>query len=224
MNVTIQGEVHGSEEDKEAILTHGLESFDCLLIEGRKPEIEIQNLTIGYSIFIIGYVLGSWIQSTIETESGVDLQEEAENADIEYNDQIDADIPTMYQMVPERLKQVIGLILLLLIPVAIIGVNRLVLVLYISTIPLLYTGLVDNVGIRFAGGKRNQYMANEIVRIADRENYDEAIVLCGQSHLYGLTDELESRGHEVTSHDSNHWLRYPYLILKKVNDVITAKL
>jgi hypothetical protein len=46
---------------------------------------------------------------------------------------------------------------------------------------------------------RDEFMANEIIRVCEREGYSEVLVLCGDNHVSGISRRLRKTGWDVDS-------------------------
>ena len=204
---TVQGEVHAAESDKQALLERGLEEYDAVLVEGRSPTLVVRELTVGYAAFLMGYVTLMWLQAVVartraKLAGGTSLRAAVEAAGVDYHDRIDADTATVYEMVPRWGKYLIGGWLVGALSV-VVGVNRVVLVVFALSVPYLYATF-SVVLVAVAGGGRAAHMADRITTVADQRAYDRVAVLCGDSHREAIREELEDREWSVTTHPSSH--------------------
>lgn len=206
---TVQGEVHAAESDKQALLERGLEEYDAVLVEGRSPTLVVRKLTIGYAAFLMGYVTLMWLQGVVararaRVAGRTSLRAAVEAAGVDYHDRIDADTATVYEMVPRWGKYLLGSWLVAALAVSILlGVNRVVLVVFALSVPYLYATF-SVVLVAVAGGGRASHMAERITAVADRQAYDRVAVLCGDSHREAIRKELENREWSVTTYGSRH--------------------
>lgn len=210
---TIQGEVHAGETDKRALLERGLEDYDAVLVEGRTPTLVVEQLTVGYAAFLMGYVTLMWLQAAVVRArervpgrfgSRIDLRDATERAGAAYHDRIDADTATIYGLVPAHVRYALGASLgLLLAACVVVGVNRLVIALFAPSIPYLYTTVaVVYVGRSSKG--RASHMAETITTLAEERAYDRVAVLCGDAHREDVGEALERDEWSVTTHGSRH--------------------
>ena len=209
---TVQGEVHGTTKDTRALLQHGLDGYDAVVVEGRSPTLVVRELTLGYAAFLMGYVSLMWFQSAVTRLRSrwggrLDLRRVAECRGVAYHDRIDADTAAVYEMVPRWGKRLIGGCLLALLALATVAaINRFVLVAFALALPYLYTTLVV-VLIKLTGSARATYMAESITKLAEKRSYDRVVVLCGDAHREDVREALEARNWRVETRKSNHPLR-----------------
>lgn len=205
----VQGEVHASETDRQALVEHGLEDCDAVLVEGRSRTIGIRRLTLGYAAFLMGYVTLMWMQAAIDRirdrlSGRTPLRELADRAGVDYYDRIDADTDAVYEMCPDGFKYVYGAVLVGFLALTIAdGLNRLLLVGFSLSVPYIYTtGCI--VAVKFAGGGRVTHMADRITDIAETRSYDRVAVLCGDAHRSAVGDALREREWAVQTYGSRH--------------------
>lgn len=209
---TVQGEVHAGETDKRALLERGLDGYDAVLVEGRSPTLVIEDLTVGYAAFLMGYVTLMWVQAAVARmrqrlagqTARTNLRVAAKRAGVDYHDRIDADTATVYELVPTPVRYLLGAWLGSLLAVAIlVGVNRLVIAGFALSIPYLYATFAV-VFVKLAGGARAVHMADRITTLAEERSYDRVAVLCGDAHREDIGEALERREWTVTTHGSKH--------------------
>lgn len=209
---TVQGEVHAGETDKRALLERGLDGYDAVLVEGRSPTLVVEDLTVGYAAFLMGYVTLMWVQAAVARmrqrlagpPARTNLRVAAERAGVDYHDRIDADTATVYELVPTPVRYLLGAWLGSLLAVAIlVGVNRLVIAGFALSIPYLYATFAV-VFVKLAGGARAVHMADRITTLAEERSYDRVAVLCGDAHREDIGEALERREWTVTTHGSKH--------------------
>ncbi|MES3516848.1 MAG: hypothetical protein PPP58_04190 [Natronomonas sp.] len=208
----VQGEVHAAETDKRALIERDLEEYDAVFVEGRRPTIVVRDLTLGYAVFLAGYVSLMWIQAAVGRIGGrftnrIDLRAEAERRGVAYADRIDADTVAIYGMVPLWARRLAGGWLVTVLAVTLlVGINRLVLVAFVVSLPYLYTTICV-VAVKLLGGGRAGHMAEQITTLAEERSYDRIAVLCGDAHREDVGAALEDRRWSVTTHRSQHPLR-----------------
>lgn len=206
---TVQGEVHAGETDKRALLDRGIEGYDAVLVEGRSPTLVVEDLTLGYAAFLMGYVTLMWVQAAVGrirryVAGRTDLRDAADRADVDYHDRIDADTATVYELVSAPVTYLLGALLAGLLALAIlVGVNRLVIAAFALSIPYVYATLAV-VFVKFTGGDRATHMADAITDLAEERSYDRVAVLCGDAHREDVGEALERREWSVTTHGSRH--------------------
>lgn len=206
---TVQGELHGGETDKRALLERGLEDYDAVLVEGRSPTLVLEDPTLGYAAFLVGYVTLAWVQAAVgRTRDRVagrpDLRAAAERAGADYHDRIDADTATVYELVPDPVRYVLGTSLASVLALCVlVGVSRLLVAGFALSIPYLYTTLAV-VSVKYADGGRASHMADAITALAEERSYDRVAVLCGDAHREDVGEALQRREWDVTTYGSRH--------------------
>lgn len=210
---TVQGEVHAGSADAQALLERGLDEYDAVLVEGRSPTLVVEDLTVGYAGFLMGYVTLAWLQVAAgrirEQTVGpfaetADLRTAADRADVDYHDRIDADTAAVYELVPTRARYLLGTVLVgILALIVAVGVHRAVVALFAVSLPYLYATLVVAV-VKATGGGRARHMAETVTAIAEERSYDRVAVLCGDAHREDVGEALERREWSVTTYRSRH--------------------
>lgn len=206
---TVQGELHAGETDKRALLERGLEEYDAVLVEGRSPTLVVEELTLGYAAFLMGYVTLMWLQAVVDrmrdrVAGRTDLREATDRAGVDYHDRIDADTATVYELVSAPVKYLLGALLASLLALCIlVGVSRLLVAAFALSVPYLYTTLAV-VFVKLSGSGRASHMADTITDLAEDRSYDRVAVLCGDAHREDLGEALERREWSVTTHRSRH--------------------
>jgi hypothetical protein len=210
---TVQGEVHAGQTDARALQERGLEQYDAVLVEGRSPTLVVEDLTLGYAGFLMGYVTLAWLQvvaSRVRDRTvgrfgaTADLRAAADRAGVDYHDRIDADTATVYELVPTSVRYLLGTVLLgLLALVVAAGVHRAVVALFAISLPYLYATLAVAV-VKATGGGRARHMAETVTDLADARSYDRVAVLCGDAHREDVGEALERREWSVETYRSRH--------------------
>ena len=207
---TVQGEFHASGRDARALAEgDDLEAYDAVLVEGRSPTLVVRDLTLGYAVFLVGYVTLMWVQAAVarargRIRAGATLRTAADRADAAFHDRIDADTATVYEMVPPTARRLAGAWLLGLLALAVVaGVNRPLLVVLSCSVPYLYTTIAV-VFVKIAGDGRAAHMADRVDAIAEKRSYDRVAVLCGDAHRDAVGEALERREWSVTTRRTRH--------------------
>jgi hypothetical protein len=206
---TVQGEFHAGERDKRALLERGLEEYDAVLVEGRSPTLVVEDLTLRYAVFLMGYVTLVWLQAAVgrtrdRVAGRTDLRAAADRTGVDYDDRIDADTAAIYELVPAPPKYLLGALLGSLLALCVlVGVDRFVVAAFPLSIPYLYTTLTV-VFVKLAGGERATHMADAVTDIAEERSYERVAVLCGDAHREDVGEALERREWSVTTHRSRH--------------------
>ena len=207
---TVQGEFHASGRDARALIEgDDLEAYDAVLVEGRSPTLVVRDLTLGYAVFLVGYVTLMWVQAAVarargRVRAGATLRVAADRADADFHDRIDADTATVYGMVPPTARRLAGAWLLGLLALAVVtGVNRPLLVVLSCSVPYIYTS-VAVVFVKIVGDGRAAHMADRVDAIAERRSYDRVAVLCGDAHRDAVGEALERREWSVTTRRTRH--------------------
>jgi len=217
MEARIQGEIHGS-DDFQSALNAPLSSYDALLIEGREVD-GLENLSTGYSLFLMGYI------PVMQMISGEDLEVVAREAGINYHDNIDADTHTIYYKMNSPLVRWLTFLLLLaalwsvflLVPIIVQGLelprftwifgNFIVSLMTVFGFPVAFMSFLATTspGCLY-GGLRDDYMAEQVDIVAEENGYERVLIQCGQSHVSGIERKLESKGWNVDSQRSQNHL------------------
>lgn len=220
MKAITQGEVHISPKDQENLLSHISPETDAVFIEGRSWDIGGRDMTIGYTVFLIGVLLYLWGQTTISNIGGPSIKDRIRDQGVPIHDEIDRSYAKMYDDYPKWMKLSIGSVLFLAFLWALImptgyriinlGTIRLNLTvferfLYIISVPIGYS-LVYVFAEGWLVGGRDDEMIDNIIRTVEEEGYEQIVVSCGQSHLKPISDALEAQGWEVKPNDTNHEL------------------
>lgn len=228
----IFGEIHQSEGDIKRLRDEDLDEYDALFIEGRDKLKLRENLTVKFLLYAVGYYLYRvllWILEKLNKirnfgNSEQDkLFEEAEGK-LQIHNRIDADSTTIFYelLKDEERNKLFGIpIILALVSIySIFYISTYVAIASLVSVPFSYFGVVV-LYILKKGGRRNQYMVDSITEKCDEQDYHRIMILCGQSHVYGIKDLLEQRGWEVDPNDSEHWLnKHIYENLKSAKSAL----
>lgn len=227
MEATLQGEIHRY-DDFDSALDEPLSSYDALLVEGRDDDGILMNLSTGYTLFLMGYIL------IMQINSGEDLEPAAREAGLGYHDDIDADVRTIYHEMSSPLIRgaafvflTVALFCLLLLALLLTEVLSLsgfapilavfvVSLLAIFIVPLTFTSLIAVVSTGcLCGGLRDEHMADRVDSLAEEYEYERVLVRCGQSHVPGIAEELEEEGWDVDRRRSQSLLGRTLRLLGK---------
>lgn len=189
------------------------EDVDALFIEGREDVVKPEKWSIGYIVFLIGTFLIFWLQDLIDRE---DLEE---TVDIPIYDEIDTQLPVLYQRISPIGSMAAGAFCggiwlfglampffpfpLIPVPDWIVIVYSLVVrMLIISFVPVLFSFLMIFTEERYIGG-RDDDMVESIEEISSENGYHTVVVSCGESHVKGISERFEARGWDVEPHYSD---------------------
>lgn len=215
----IQGEFHASPRDSKNLLDRDTSTTDALFVEGRSATIQFDSYTHGYVLFLIGYLsleiiylTSDWLYSFLPS-GGWDVEEEATERGLLIEDEIDAELHEVWKLARGTTRRRLYYVALMVLSYALVNP-------FIGTstfgIPVGFTSVViaciaplgysAGVVILSLGreGTRDGIMSNSILEIANEEEYDEILVLCGQAHAEGIEEDLEDAGWEVERYDSTH--------------------
>lgn len=215
----IQGEVHVAQRDYLSLLDRRTPDTEVLFIEGRSDQIELRYASVGYVLFLLGYLTMETVyqlsglvnrvlpsRETLDTEDGTNLR------GLEVDSEIDAELHEMWGLTTTRRRGLMYLALLTMLgfsafhtivfPQAAIVPDSLLSTVVAAGTPLLYTAL----GIFGLGndGQRDQIMAEAINERSAHEDHTEVLVLCGDRHVPGIGERLRSMGWEVDDQRSSH--------------------
>lgn len=209
--VLIKGETHSSEKDKQELLDLDLSRFDAVFREGHDRDYFKRDITLGYLIFAIGHLLYGGTYARFY-ESGDEFKEKVEAEGIPWV-KMDADVAETFEMVP-RWKR--GL-LLLLSPIMgglLFGFASIPFQLALRFVAPGWIPVIGAVAVIFLFGfacalgyfllieeevmsDRDDYMAEKIVNLSEKEGYKTVLVSCGGKHRPGIAASLRDEGWEV---------------------------
>lgn len=233
---TIQGELHGSQGDKQRLLNHGLESYDQLFIEGRAA-IDIRGVSTKFAAFLIGTVTAFWIEGFIAklarswtlyfSNTVSDIDEAARDAGLSVDDEIDSGLDEIYEgfeggrsgyllsavMVILFLFSLGSLMDLILFNISRGGptnfVSLVIISIHVFAFVLMTSAFFFTGLIIFRTSNledRDQTMANSIIERCETNEFDRVLISCGDKHVPGIKRELQNEGWEVDPSRSGHWL------------------
>lgn len=230
VKAVVHGETHSSEKDKKALMDRDLSRFDAIFIEDFDRNYFNRNITLGYALFAIGHLVAAATlgRSYVSKE---DFRQKAKREGIPIYE-VDAAIYEVYDMVP-RWKRVVmlllspfgalffftilaGVIQWLSIPVpALIGQFIAVLgllFLFGFLVAFQYFVLIENEVLL----DRDEYMAEEVLRVTDENGYESVLVNCGDKHRSGITSLLEEQDWEVDPHPTQSWLGKALILIERI--------
>lgn len=216
-NAVIHGETHESREDRKSILSHNLDDFDSIFVEHRDEKFS-WNYSPLYLLFIAGYFIHTRLVNRAVNLVGLiigkmkfwsnnkelefkNFASKIRNSNAEFEDSIDADIEKFYRMLGKD--RYFALILPLIVALPPLYLNNQYYGLIL--IPFLYFAS-SAILVNFKG-KRDRYMADRIAEISEKQNYENILVICGDSHVEGIEEELSDENWEIDPHRSQHWTR-----------------
>jgi len=211
----VHGDFHASTKDAKSLLNRDTRSTDAVFIEGRSDTIKVENYSAGYILWLIGYLsleliyaTSAWIRRVLPG-GDFDVREEARSRGIAVEDEIDAELHEVWSLAePTRRRYLYYHSLLVaayVLTYPLYGSIGVTLVLLAWLIPLGYSAGVLIFGVAH-DGLRDDIMSESVVDIAEREDYEEVLVFCGQSHVEGITEQLLEEGWDVEYQDSTHFL------------------
>lgn len=212
----VQGEIHIDPRDAQSLLSESDEA-EVFFREGRSDDIRLIESSVKYSLFLVGYLLlesfyatARWLLSRFG--NGYDSSEDAEERGLAVETEIDYEFHEMFEIAAENGLWV-GFIFSLAMTfhaftIASIGGST-------FGIPHGIYGLIELGGVPFIfffigvvlahrNASRDEKMANSIDSISEREGYESALVLVGDSHVEAVAEELESNGWVVDSRKSSN--------------------
>lgn len=222
LNITIQGEVHGSQKDMRALLSENLEEYDALFVEGRENVIALDEAdSIGFELFTIGLILLrlsayrmvdllSRLISLLIGKKSIEPEAAANEAGIGYHDNIDRELHEIHQTATRRTRAVawiVSLTAIAYLSVAILSSeggthSNLSLVVVTAAVPILYSGFIIR-GVGTEDRSRDEVMTERLNETATENGYERVLLLCGNMHVTGIKDNLEEMGWHVDSRRSS---------------------
>lgn len=207
----IQGETHFSSNDRQALMELDLSSFHAVFREDSVHHFFERKLTIGYTLFVIGYILYGATFGRFY-HSPEDFEKKVRDADIPFY-KIDADAPTIYEMTSRknRIFLIIGspFIALFTTGFLLVGLGR-VLNVFGVTLPA-WVSILGGLIFLFTFGlvwplvyfilvidetmdERDEYMANRILEHSAENGFEHILVSCGDAHRKGISNRLKVHG------------------------------
>lgn len=208
----IQGEFHLSTKDANRLVNRELEEWDAILVEGREPVYSLENARFGFWYYAIGAIFTRTMVRAIHRikgELGLAEIDPLESAEIDTDARIDATHREIWNFTNRWFRW--SLLLLaagasiwtLMNPDFLNNWNNLFFATYHSTLffyPFLpmflhIITIVNPTNSRL----RNEVMCDSIVNHASEQGHDRLLILVGEMHREGITNQLESRGWKINS-------------------------
>lgn len=211
----IKGETHLSRKDKQALMDMDLSQFDAVFREGYDTDYFERDITPLYALFGIGHLVYAATYGLLYTSID-EFKQKAREQGLDFHDDIDTAVYDSYEMVSLR-KRVLLLLLAPFLAFILIGLAsapfQLILPRVVpGLIPVL--SVIAAIGLIFVFGfawalayfmmiideimyDRDEYMAEEILRITEQEGYDSVLVSCGGNHRPGIASYFEDEGWET---------------------------
>ncbi|WEL18672.1 putative membrane protein [Halorhabdus sp. SVX81] len=217
----VQGEIHLSNDDVNALLERNLEDWDTLLVEGRVPVYNLQNSKFGFGYYAIGAIFlttASVFLHKVFDGLKIAQQDPVDEVEIDSNKRIDAKHREIWGFTSDWLRWTLllfaafGSIAILTQPEVVGNLfykcfswfpyrEWHLYLLFFPTLP----GLVHIFSIvnPTNSSERNQAMVENIVEYTTENNYDKALILVGEMHREGIVERLEDRGWDVESNQTH---------------------
>jgi hypothetical protein len=211
----IKGETHLSRKDKQALMEMDLSQFDAVFREGYDTDYFERDITPLYALFGIGHLVYAATYGLLYISID-EFRQKAREQGLAFHDDIDTAVYESYEMVSLR-KRILLLFLAPVLALALLGLASTPFQLVFQRmlpgfIPVL--SVIAGIGLFFVFGfafalayfmmimdeimyDRDEYMAEEILRITEQEGYDSVLVSCGGNHRQGIASYLEDEGWET---------------------------
>lgn len=216
---TIQGDWHGSPRDARALFDRRTEDIDALFVEGRSDVIRLEHHTMGYILFLIGYLslevimrTFSWLHETAPGGEKWSIKDAGRDAGLDVNSEIDAELDEIWGLAQGRGRTVSYVITLLLFAFAVLtsmaGISAaglpgsLASVIIAVASPFAFSALV--IFLLARDDVRDEIMVKSIVDRCESEDHSKILVLCGDKHVSGISERLREEGWEVDDERSVH--------------------
>jgi hypothetical protein len=220
----VRGEIHLSTIDRKALLNRDLGSFDALYRERMPDEFRLQNPTIGYVSFLIGYLslefiylTSSMLRRWICPLWGYDIEAVARQNGLDVRSETDLEFRTLYETVDDEIVYgFLGLFVTLIsltfwvglaglsIHVPLLDVQVPFWILSPITLVLFPPGFFSLVLLFGVNRERDEKMSSVIDAESRSLGHDRILVLVGDVHVDRIRIELEALGWEVTTERSSH--------------------
>jgi hypothetical protein len=175
---TIQGDWHASRRDAKTLLDRRTKETDALFVEGRSPVIQLEHHTIGYILFLIGYLsieiiygTSEWIYETVPGGGKWSVEEAGREVGLDVDSEIDAELHEIWSLAEGKWRSAFYGLTLLMFAYAVwnsvagnsaLGIpSGLPSVIIAVGVPLAFSGLV----VVFLGknGVRDEIMVRSII-------------------------------------------------------------
>ena len=223
-NVEIFGEVHLSQMDHERLLNTDLSQCEAVFREGGQTEIPIKDISVGYALFAIGYLLyGITYGRTYKNSEP--FEQKVDSVDLPLY-QVDADLRETYEML-SRSERILSFLFAPFVTIIVISIP-----ITIGNQVLAIAGASASDWLIFLGGlaflfifglgwvlayfllaesrvmkRRDSYMVDVIRETIKSNGYSTVMISCGDAHRTGIADTLEAEGWDVQEYPTTHWLR-----------------
>lgn len=207
----IQGEAHFSSKDRQTLMEMDITPFQAVFREGSDHHFFERKLTVGYTLFVVGYILYGATYGRFYRSSEA-FEKKVLDADTPFY-KIDADAPTIYEMIPRwnRTILLIGapIFTFFFIGFSVVGLSAAFNFLGVSfpvwasvtgamffllTYGLVWPLMFFLLLIGETMDARDEHMANNILRKSDESGYEQVLVSCGDGHRDGLSTRLKNHG------------------------------
>lgn len=214
----VQRDFHASNKDAKELLDRDTTTSDAIFIEGRGNDIRLERST-SYLLWLIGYLsleiiysASNWIRQILFRDSW-DIRKAASSRGLTIEDEIDAELNEVWTLAEgptrRRLYYLVLLLMLFTLVWPFFGESTFgipagfISVILAWLLPLGYSAGVVMFCLA-VDGVRDDIMTNSIKEISKNEDYREVLVLCGQEHVEGISNQLEEEGWDVDRYDSVH--------------------
>lgn len=224
----VQGEVHIFPTDRESLMNRQIRQFQALYCEGRSETISPHRHRNRYNLYVIGvltlyliYGVFSYIYSNLLPNSKYDIEVQARQAGLAFDDCIDLEIHEIFDSYSIKtansiLMSLIAIFVFLFLfsfsaDTLSFGISGLIMIQ--TPIPLWVVTLIFAVLLPFTyfsllvsfanSGDRDKQMARSIMKKCDDRGHDSVLVLVGDKHVEPIAKELDKEGWEVEKHRSN---------------------
>ncbi|MFC6865011.1 hypothetical protein ACFQGE_16295 [Halomicroarcula sp. GCM10025817] len=215
----VQGEIHIAQKDSRNLFDRKTEETEVLFVEGRSQTIQLDHSSVGYVLFLIGYLTLELLYQTfnlldelLPSRNLWDIQDEAERQGLDVHSEIDAELHEMWAWIEGTGEKMLYIVAVIFVSYAIGLViidlptflipNKLMPAIVIAGTPFVYSACA--VFLIGDDSKRDEIMSRSIVEYSRQEGYSEVLVLCGDKHAAGISDRLEDRGWKVDMERSSH--------------------
>jgi len=213
----IQGEFHATTKDSKNLLDSATSTTEVVFLEGRSDTILLDESSVGYVLFLIGYLSMEilyktldWIRRHLPGEHW-DIRKEATSRGMDVEDEIDAELHQTWYLADGLIRKLLYLISMLLVIYLLTNsvwggavpgeLTKITAVFMAWSIPFVFSAAILLLAI-FAKGKRDEIMSESIIDAAEQEDYEDMLILCGQLHAKGIHDRLQEEGWDVEKQDS----------------------
>jgi len=225
----IQGETHILPTDRKSLMDRETDQFQALYCEGRSETISPHHHRNRYNLYVIGvltlyllYGTFSHIYSKLPLISGYDIEAQAKDEGLLFDDNIDLEIHEIFDSYNTQTVNItlVGLIILWTLEfIYSFQVDTISFVIpslvSISTpIPIWMLPLVFGVLLPFVyfsllvsygnSGDRDEMMARSIIEKCDERDHDSILILVGDKHVEPISEKLDEEGWEIKKQRTNN--------------------